>query len=69
MSLITNGKIPFLLNMGKYVTHSRVTKVLNHHLLTDEFLNQRCISFIILKGNIYLKIKDRAPLESTRKEP
>ena len=62
------GKIPFLLNMGKYVTNSWVTKALNHHLLTDDFLNQRCISFIILKGNIYLKIKDRAPLERTMNE-
>ena len=32
------GKIPFLLNMGKCVTNSWVTKVLNHHLLTDDSL-------------------------------
>lgn len=64
------GKIPFLLNMEKYVTNSWVTKALNHRLLTDDFLSHRYITFILyFKKKHTFENKGRVLSERTMKGP
>lgn len=56
------GKIPFLLNMGKCVTNSWVTKVLNHHLLTDDSLKSEMHLIYYFKKKHIFENKRQSPV-------